>query len=353
MNILFLHNKITQSCGITRIMSNIAREKNYWGNNNFFLIVGLDDLKNKKYYLPFKKFKIFHSNLIFDIIFIINFCVKNNIQVISSFHRYYDLIAVVVSKIINVKTITIVQSKVFGKKKLSYHAQILIAVSHSIKSHLNNEFKIQNDKIQVIHNFIDTNDFNIIKSRYELLNILNIKKEEKIIGFIGRINNEEKGVDILLKAFQKIKDYRLTLLLIGSGPDEEYVKSFAKKNNLNIILIKETENVYDYYNLFDLFILPSRVEPFGIVLLEAGYMRIPIIASNVDGIPEIIKNMETGFLFEPGNVNDLIYKIRFYLENPKVGEEFAQNLFDKILNNFTSKKIIPQYQQLYNSMIGN
>jgi glycosyltransferase involved in cell wall biosynthesis len=350
MNILFLHNKITQSCGITRIMSNIAGDKSYWKNDNFFLIVGLDELKNKKYYLPFKKIKIFHSNLIFDIIYIIHFCIKNNIQVITSFHRYYDLIAKIISKIIGLKTITVVQSKVYGKEFLSYRAELLIAVSFSIKKHLINEFHIKNKQIKVIPNFIDTRNYKISKKKNEILQKLNIKTT-KIVGYIGRINIAEKGIDILLQAFKKTKKNNVTLILVGRGTDEKYVKEFIKLNKLKVILLNETEKVCNYYNLFDVFILPSRVEPFGIVLLEAGFMKVPVIASRVDGIPEIIKNEYNGLLFEPDSVDELADKIKFSLEYPEKMKELSENLYDEVINHYTSEIVLPKYKNLYNDLI--
>ncbi len=137
------------------------------------------------------------------------------------------------------------------------------------------------------------------------------------------------------------------MLLVGNGPDIGFVKNFAKNSTKRIVLLDETINVYSYYNLMDIFVLPSKVEPFGLVLIEAGMMKLPVIASNVDGIPEIIENNKCGLLFEPEDINELAEKIRFLLENVDVRKEVGQNLYKLVLSKFSSEENIKKIKSLY------
>jgi glycosyltransferase involved in cell wall biosynthesis len=97
--------------------------------------------------------------------------------------------------------------------------------------------------------------------------------------------------------------------------------------------------------------LPSRIEPFGIVIIEAGIMRVPVIASNVDGIPELIEHEINGLLFESGNVHDLKTKIARIYYDREFGEELAKNFNQQVLESFTVDKIIPQYEKLYMELL--
>lgn len=96
-----------------------------------------------------------------------------------------------------------------------------------------------------------------------------------------------------------------------------------------------------------MFVLPSRIESFGMVILEAGLMKKTVIASNVDGIPEIIDDGKNGLLFESGNSIDLGNKILKIIDDKKLANQLAENLNKKVLQQFTVQKIMPEYERLY------
>ena len=78
---------------------------------------------------------------------------------------------------------------------------------------------------------------------------------------------------------------------------------------LNAKVMNAHSEIFNYYQLIDVFVLPSRVDPFPLVMLEAGLMKKPFIGSKVDGIAELIENETDGLLFESGNSDDLVSKI--------------------------------------------
>jgi len=299
-------------------------------------------------FIPGKK-KIYH--FLKHIFYIKTFCIKNKIDIIHSHHRYFDLVSFIVSKQIKIKTITTVHSKVYGKKFTSYKADYLIAVSNSIKKHLVDYFKIKENKIYTINNFVDPKEKPDNFNSEELLKQLNIGLDDLILVFIGRFD-KEKGIDILLEVFKVIQanNSNVIMLLIGNGEELATTTEFCSKFKLRVKIIPPVENIYDYYNLSDIIILPSRVDPFPFVMLEAGLMRKPLIASRVDGIAEFIEHNINGILVEPENVQSLVEGVKRLIENPSLRIKLSENLYQKVLDGFTVDKIIPQYREFYRSM---
>ena len=270
MKILHLQTELNLACGVTRTISQII--KNSSSDFEHHLIAlggdGLSRFEAFKFNPIIKKYinrSLFNTLKISYYIF--NYCHKHSIKIIHSHHRYFDTIAWLLKPFVNIKTITSVQSKVYGKKILSYKADKLVACSDNIKEHLIKAFKINENKLIVIHNSIDPSEIKLSYTKKQLRKILKLENDETILGFAGRLNNKEKGIDILIKALKEVikKEKNLHLLLIGNGLDREELINVIKIEKLPVTFVKAQENIFDYLNLIDIFILPSRVEPFGIV----------------------------------------------------------------------------------------
>ena len=286
------------------------------------------------------------------ILFFLNkFCKSNNIDIIHSHHRYFDFIIWLLSKSKSIKTVTSVHNIVYGKKLLSYKSKNIIAVSSSVKNHLINYFKIPEKRIHLINNFVDPSEIKISIEKEDLKKQLNIKKDAFLIGYIGRLNFKEKGVDILINAFQILsKKYEnFVLILVGNGENENEIKKYILEIDLKIKVIPGKEDVFNYYSILDVVVLPSRNEAFGIALIEAGLIQKSIIGTNLETIKEVINN-NNGLLFEKENPLDLAKKIELYYKNIHLRKECAENLYDKVIKSYTSDTIIPIYKRLYQNI---
>ena len=356
MNILHLHTELNLACGITRTIFQIISNSQGIFNHNLISLGGnafsrFEKFKPKLKVLNIDRFSISGSLKIIFVLF--KYCKQNSIQVVHSHHRYFDTIIWIVKPFLKIKTITSVQSKVQGEKIFSYKADKLIACSETIKKNLLNNFDIDANRIKVIYNAAEPCSVLVANEIAQLKNDIGIKSDKFIIGFIGRIDFAEKGVDVLLDAFNElsISNPNIHLLLIGDGPNNQEVKSFCEIHKTTTTFLSSKENIFDYYNVMDLVTLPSKVDPFPLTMLEAGYMSRPFLGSNVDGIPELISNEENGLLFESGNVEELKEKIIRIYTDRKFGEKLAQNLHKKVLDCFTVDKIIPQYEKLYTELL--
>lgn len=189
------------------------------------------------------------------------------------------------------------------EKKVIKHASRLIAVSPPIRE-ICLKMGADPSRVDLILNGIANDECEVESQSMEHPSLLYIGRLVKI-----------KGIDILIKALSIVKTTYpdIKLYIAGTGGQKNKINSLAKKMNL-------TENVILLGNVFglekksliasiDLFILPSRYDACPIVLLEAMASSKPVIASNVGGIPYIVKNGETGLLFETGDVKELAEKI--------------------------------------------
>jgi len=154
-----------------------------------------------------------------------------------------------------------------------------------------------------------------------------IDSETKLIGTIANLY-KTKGLDILVEA---TKDSRLRgndavkFIIIGEGPEREKLQQQINKLQINNVhLLGSIENANQYLTAFDIFVLPSRKEGLPYTLLEALSANLPIIATNVGGIPEIIENEKTG-LVSPVSSELLAQNLIKLISNKNLQEQFKQN----------------------------
>ena len=142
---------------------------------------------------------------------------------------------------------------------------------------------------------------------------------------------ERKGIDTLIDAIPLVKKRvkNIKLMIAGKGPAEEKlikkVKSNDIENHVTFLGYVEEKQKFLYMNSTDVFILPSYWESFPAVILEAMACGAPVIASNVAGIPYAVSDGVNGFLFEPGNINQLSEKILKILLNKKLLKKMRED----------------------------
>jgi len=221
-----------------------------------------------------------------------------------------------------------------------------IAVSETTKNVLISKSCVNKTKIVVIYNSINT----------EKIGRPHDKKAEKkcfTIGFAGRLT-KIKGPDVFLKSLPLIKiDYEV--VIAGDGEMRLMSEDYVAKNNLNdkVTFLGYVNKTSDFYNGIDLFICSSLSESFGIVIAEAQASGVPVVASDLPAIREVIVNEQTGMLFEVGNFVDLADKINLICRDERLyqtiknealknSEKYSLEVFFKALNdvyeNFSKNK---------------
>ncbi|WP_181391675.1 glycosyltransferase family 4 protein [Methanospirillum lacunae] len=189
---------------------------------------------------------------------------------------------------------------------------------------------------------------------------INRKKNLNIL-FVGRLI-ELKGVDILIKAFVHILEKKpiAKLIIIGDGPEfqslKQYSHNFSISHAVKFTGRLSKDELYDYYKIADLLVLPSRIvngqcEGLGVVLLEAMAAGIPVIGSNIGGIPDIIIDKVNGLLVPQGEPHVLAEAVIQVLENPKLAEKFKKAGLETVNERFSWDIISAQFVDIYKKVL--
>jgi len=212
-------------------------------------------------------------------------------------------------------------------------------------------------KIEVIPNGINLEEFQINVSREECRHQIGLPLDKEIILFFGNLV-PYKGPDVLLRAFANIKKEHqdIQLLFAGRGPMNNELLTLAEKlrvqNDVQFTGHVEEELKPIYYQAADIFCLPSLnlAEAFGIVNLEAMACGIPIVASDIGGIPDVVRKGDNGLLFEPGNIQELCKKLEYLLDNADVRKSMGEN-GKKMAADYSWKKIAKKTEEIYKKLI--
>ncbi len=189
-------------------------------------------------------------------------------------------------------------------------ADAIIAVSHDLKNKIQ-EMGINESKIKVISNGVDTDQFRPLPKN-QLEAVLPFEKKGRLILTVGALR-KVKNQHLLIEAFSQIvsmENYEdLKLVIVGSGTQKHALKEQIYKLKLSnqIFLVGAVPNdrLVHWYNHADLFCLPSLNEGCPNVVLEALACHVPVVATNVGGIPDLISSENIGILADPGSLDSL------------------------------------------------
>ena len=181
-----------------------------------------------------------------------------------------------------------------------------------------------------------------------------IKKQYQdkfLIGHAGALVDKHKGQREIIKAAALLENKvpNVHFIMLGDGPDSEQLKEESKQlSNLEWLGFKK--NPGDYFAALDLFVFPSRNEGLGSTLLDVMDFKVPIIASDVDGIPDIVKHEETGLLIPVNNADALAEAIIRLFNNKQLRENLAVTAKEKLAD-FTPIAMARRYLALYCSLL--
>ena len=223
-----------------------------------------------------------------------------------------------------------------------------VCCSEGFLSTAKNTFSFLNEENSTyIHNGID------IESLANPLPASLVKEHSNYILTLGTFEHK-KGHDVLIKAFKLLSNQHSETKLIIAGrdaPTRIATEKLIFELGLNDKIIIKTNLSHEHaMNLLEncrVFVLPSRVEPFGIVLLEAGFFSKPVIASKVGGIPEIISDEVNGLLVESENPELLSEKIQSVLNNKEYSSKLSKELNHNVIETFTWQNAANKYVQIW------
>ncbi|MGE5403867.1 MAG: glycosyltransferase [Candidatus Saccharibacteria bacterium] len=227
-----------------------------------------------------------------------------------------------------------------------------IAISQAIKQDLCS-MDISPNQISVIYNGIDTSRLVPESSPDEVRRTLNVPSGRVTIGSIGRLH-PVKGQSYLLRAVKEIaaKHPDILLLLVGEGPERQSLEEqiYELEIERNVILTGFCPNVSDIYPLIDLLCLPSVMEGMGLVLLEAMYFGVPVVATRVGGIPEVVRDSQDGLLVAPADHHELAKAIEQIISDTELAARLVANGHQRV-DEFRVENMARQTENVYRTIL--
>ncbi len=170
------------------------------------------------------------------------------------------------------------------------------------------------------------------------------------LGMIAELH-KTKRIEDAIRAVAELKGLHpeLSLTVIGEGELREWLTEYATHYGVadRVRFPGFLDNAASYLSAFDLFLMPSRSEALALALIEAGYANLPVIASRVGGIPEVVRHKKTGLLVPRENPHALARAIRTLIENPEEAKEYATALHTSVQERFSKARMVEETFAVY------
>ncbi len=227
----------------------------------------------------------------------------------------------------------------------------LTAVSEYLRRETYSAFGCTACDVKVIHNFVDPEIYN--RERYapavrnqfgstqpvlmHISNFRTVKRVRDIVGIFARVNAELPS----------------RLVMVGDGPDRVVAEDETRRLGVeaSVSFLGKIDDVAPLLAAADLFLLPSETESFGLSALEALASGVPVIATRVGGLPEVVRDGETGFLFEVGDILGMARVSLELLRDPERWQRMSQLAAADARARFSQNEIVTQYEQMYKTSL--
>jgi N-acetyl-alpha-D-glucosaminyl L-malate synthase BshA len=225
------------------------------------------------------------------------------------------------------------------------------AVSEYLKQRTIEEFQIRRT-IEVIHNFVDGK-----KGQDQQPGLCRREKYapagEKVLMHASNFRPVKRVSDVV-RIFAKVRaQMPCKLLLVGEGPERLFIQQLVKELKLrdDVLFLGEVDYIEQVLRCADLLLLPSEQESFGLVALEAMNCSVPVIGAHVGGVPEVVVDGETGFLFPVGEINAMVQASIDLLTNEEKYRRFSMTSRQRALQ-FDTNKVLPKWENYYREVLG-
>lgn len=224
------------------------------------------------------------------------------------------------------------------------------AVSKFLQRRTVEEFQVDRP-ITVVPNFVDCNVYNrtvdpSLRGRFA-------EPDEAILIHISNFR-PLKRVEEVVEIFAKVRErHPAKLLMVGDGPERPKAEWMAGKLGVakDVLFLGKQNDMAHLLSMADVMLFPSENESFGLVALEAMACEVPVITTNIGGIPEVVEHGKDGFLFNVGDVAGMSEACIELLENSKLRLEMGQNAREHARRDFCASKIVKRYEEVYRQTI--
>lgn len=236
------------------------------------------------------------------------------------------------------------------EKCLSPLTDKIVCISEAEKVSAEREHIANDNKLELIPNGIDVEAVKcaVPKRRTDF----GIADDAFVVGMIGRIS-PQKAPDIFIKSARLIHDNikNSAFIIVGDGEEREDVECFARENDLNLIITGWTDKPYSYLKMFDVAVLLSRWEGFGLAVVEYMAAEKNVVATRTDAIPTLIDDGVDGLLVEVDNPEDVKEKVMWLYNHPNEAKAMRDKALQKVIKRYDISRVVDQHVEMFNKLV--
>ena len=229
----------------------------------------------------------------------------------------------------------------------------ITAVSHALARETEETFGATDQGIEVIPNFIDPKVYFPMDRLMGRCRKYFAPHGEKVLAHISNFREVKRVVDVVNIFARVEKAVSCRLLLVGDGPEMNRVEQEVLRLGLEgkVQFLGKQENVQEILQMVDVFILPSEQESFGLVALEAMACGVPVVASRVGGLPEVVQHGKTGYLEEVGDIRGMSEAVVKLLTDDSRYKMFSEQAVTWARETFPVERAVQGYEKVYESVV--
>ncbi len=208
------------------------------------------------------------------------------------------------------------------------------------------------DDVEVIPNFICGKHY--LRTPDAPLRLELAPNGERLLVHVSNFRPVKRPLDCIeILAKVRAEGVNARLVMVGDGPELSAVRYRGEQlgMNGNVVYVGKQANIADYLGVADIFLLPSELESFGLAALEAQACEVPVIATRIGGIPEVVNDGESGFLSDVGDVDKMSVDTLKLLGDENIRRAFGEKGRELAVSRYSTEKIIPQYIAFYEKII--
>jgi glycosyltransferase involved in cell wall biosynthesis len=237
---------------------------------------------------------------------------------------------------------------------LGRFTDLSIAVSRGVRDYLIRQGGVNPAKVRVVANGVDFAAIEAARPGPVVRRELGLPEDVPVIGLVGRLDHWGKGHQELFSAMAQIRERHLVhALIVGGGRREAEVRQLAESLGLGgeVHFLGQRRDVPDLLNAMDIFVLPSYSEGVSLALLEAMAAGLPVIATRVGGLPEVVTDGENGLLIPPRDAEALAGALERLLADPAWARELGDHARDHVREHFSLDQLGREINELYGALV--
>lgn len=287
-----------------------------------------------------------------DALYMLYVIIKEDIDLIHTHHRYPGFLGRIISCATRPRLLSTVHNRFPDKSGISLWGDKVIAVSRSVSTWLTDQCGVSAERIEVIYNGIGTPMVYSQDELNELRRSLGVDGKDVVLCAVGRIT-EQKNYPGLLETLARLRNRQWILLLVGEGElraeTEKLVMDYRLGDRVQFLGYRD--DVSKIMQLSDIYVMSSAWEGFPYVIVEALANRLPVIATDVGGVPEAVRHGENGYIVPPGNTDEMARYIGMLIDDVKQRQllgSAGRRMFEEM---FTDEVMYERVENEYNKLL--